>query len=70
MNHFWKCYHTSFYILMENTGKPPLLVLGRKVPTDDRHTTLPRNLLSIEHGLLVFQDLVSKFIPDFIPAQM
>ncbi|KAG7243661.1 hypothetical protein INR49_011218 [Caranx melampygus] len=37
-----------------------------EVPTDDRDATLPRNFLSIEHGLLIFQDLMSEIIAGLV----
>lgn len=41
-----------------------------EVPTDDRDATLPRNFLSIEHGLLVFQDLMSEVIACLVSVNM
>lgn len=43
-------------------------VLHRKVPTDDRYTTQPRHSLSIEHRLVVFQDLVSEVKSGLVPV--
>lgn len=58
-------YKYIFYTSVEST-----LVLDWKVPTDDRYTPLPRHFLSIEHRLLVFQDLMSEVISGFISVQM